>query len=250
MVRDLYPEYFTKTGQLKRTLGAGDKLRMRQLLLEEEGRDVIIISGSGKVADRHVFSCSQGHMWETLLSAITRKNSSGCPHCYGTARQSKEKYLERCREESPEGYEILDVPDFKNSKSILKYTCNLGHVTATTTIGDFLNKGVRCSTCANKAHDTLYFYRLRGTSIYKVGVTTHHRGHYRIYQVCSRLNTAPDILVFYKLDNPKRLESLVLQTFNHKLLRENLGDGSTEMLSLTIEESLEIVSFIKENTNG
>lgn len=242
MIRDEYPEYFTKTGQIKRNISSEDKLFIRQKLLDFEGREILIAEGSGTAKEKHLFDCVVcEHSWNASLDNVCN-NGHGCPNC-SSSISDKERSLEKCKQAAPAGYTVIDIPEFSGVKSYVHYTCDKGHFVDTTSVNNFLT-GRRCPECAHQDKDTIYLYELGNTGIFKVGITSERLGMYRINSVAKTHNATPMMVLLEKKVSCRDIETTILDEFSHKRAVDMVGDGATEMFEFSESDIFRIKEIV------
>ena len=113
------------------------------------------------------FECNKGHKWLATPHSIL-DGGRGCPIC------NKQLYsLEKVNNIlSNKGIKIFDEYINTNTKTL--FQCKCGNVWETTARSLFQNIG--CPSCAKYGFDTnkpaiLYYVNIKGTKIYKIGVT-------------------------------------------------------------------------------
>ncbi|CAL9991277.1 endonuclease, partial [Vibrio phage D51] len=243
MLQEKYPAYFSPSGQVKRNLSSEDKLFIRQKLLDEEERDILIAEGTGLAKDKHLFDCEVcEYSWEAALRDVCTKNS-GCPNCSNQVRRTCEETLAKCAEIAPEGYSNFSCPDYRTTQSKIHYMCDKGHYVTTTTAHSFL-QGTRCPECAHQAPDTVYLYELGSTGVYKIGVTTSHLGMRRINTIAKSHNVTPTMILMEKKVSCRNIETTILNEFSSKRAEGMVGDGVTEMFEFSNSDIIRIKEIV------
>lgn len=95
------------------------------------------------------WQCPEGHVWNTTYSEI--QSGYRCGHCAGTAKKTKEDYLNLAQEID---YEWLDcdLDPVPSTHTPTKWKCDQGHVYSVRY--DALRKGQRCPYCFGNAQKT------------------------------------------------------------------------------------------------
>ena len=241
----LPPDMFTKTGHLKRNVPS--EIRAMYVEYRTEG-ELTPLEEYINATTPQEYIDSTGEVRKASYSAIMRYGkNAGKGIGYGSRGRvgdPLEVLIRRAEESAPE-YSDFSVPKYdKGVKSFLKYTCEQGHTSSTTIIDSFL-RGVRCPRCAIRAN-VVYLWRIKGTSQYKVGVTSSSRGYDRIHKVAAQWGVEAEIVSYQDLgEDAYSIESIIKQSWEEHRYYGLSGDGHTEVFTLSEDEAQDIANFIR-----
>ena len=190
--------------------------------------------------------CPEHGEWETIME--THVKGHGCPKC-GLIKSAKSRK-----------YKIVDIIKKANFIHNSKYNYSefkYDSISSESTIicpfhgkfnqsMDYHINGSGCSKCSKRTtdNDSIYFWNIKDTNIYKIGITSNRLRYKRIIRVANEHKVKPIVLAFAKVDNAFNLESRLHKEFNKHQNLITSGDGHTEFMTLKHKEILQILDKI------
>jgi len=93
-------------------------------------------------------------------------------------------------------------------------------------------------------NDCVYIWNVKGTNIYKIGVTSWELGLRRIKAVASIHKYSYDVVGMIYVEDARNIEKIILDTYTKNPIFMQELDGHTEFRVLTDTEVVEIIDFL------
>lgn len=168
----------------------------------------------------------------------------GCPKCANNTTLGTTEFINRSNKVHQNFYTYSKVK-YVNSRTKVTITCPVH--------GDFNQlpchhiRGSKCPACAGRDHDVIYLWRLGNTSLFKLGISCQTNVKSRINKVAAAHSVEPTKVSIFTVSNSRDLESKLLHYFkDYKQKNQVSGEGHTEILDLTEENYLKVISYIKK----
>lgn len=234
--------WFTKSGSIKSSIPATDKekiyvARFREVHGDRYEYTNFVFNGA---AEKSEIICKVHGAFEQAPKH--HQKGVGCMACGGRAQKTTDEFIQQAMRVHGETYRY-DEYVYVRDRDKVHITCKT-HGLFTQIPSDHL-QGKGCPKCNGMNQNVLYFWKFLGSPLYKVGVTTASWGHRRIKEVSKAHGTTPEVLGYIKVQDPKALEAIVLDTYSSKVATKVAAEaGYTEILELTEEDEADILSFI------
>lgn len=244
--KDKWPERVSPSGQIKRSLSIEEKTEVWVYRAKCVHGDIYDYSPTvylGSVKKLDIMCPKHGLFSMKAHNHLTCKQK--CPSCAQEQLSVKRSLTE---EEVLERFEKTHGSRYDYSK--VQYTHILDKVTIICKEhGEFLQSsahhmaGQNCPSCCRKTSNILYILQVKGSNVYKIGITTDVKR--RLYEHVRDSGKELEILLTKEMESPREAETHILNKYTGNPYKDKKFQGYSEYRTLTELEVKEICEYLE-----